>query len=103
MATDGQPDPNSRRTGIVRRGQVSRRQESRQLRDLVAVGIVIPVLPFYALHFGASPKVVTLLSTTFSLGQFLMSPGGGMPSSAVNLPDEPPSSATVTTAVRLLV
>lgn len=42
--------------------------------NLVAFGIVIPVLPFYAQHFGASPKLVTLLSTTFSLGSFLMSP-----------------------------
>ena len=42
--------------------------------NLVAFGIVIPVLPFYAQHFGASPKLVTLLSTTFSLGAFVMSP-----------------------------
>jgi MFS family permease len=42
--------------------------------DLVGFGIVLPVLPFYAEHFGASPQVVTLLSTGFSLAQFLMSP-----------------------------
>jgi MFS family permease len=42
--------------------------------DLLAFGIVIPVLPFYALHFEASPATVTLLSTTFSLAQFVMSP-----------------------------
>ncbi len=35
--------------------------------------------------------------------QLRMSPTGGMPSSSRSTPDEPPSSATVTTAVRLLV
>lgn len=42
--------------------------------DLVAFGIVIPVLPYYAEHFGASPSVVTLLSASFSLAQFAMAP-----------------------------
>jgi DHA1 family tetracycline resistance protein-like MFS transporter len=42
--------------------------------DLLAFGIIIPVLPFYATHHGASPAVVALLSTTFSLSQFVMSP-----------------------------
>lgn len=42
--------------------------------DLVAFGIIIPVLPFYAESFGASPQVVTLLSTAFSLAQFAASP-----------------------------
>ena len=35
--------------------------------------------------------------------QLRMSPTGAMPSSSRSLPDEPPSSATVTIAVRLLV
>ena len=35
--------------------------------------------------------------------QFRMSPTGGIPSSSRRAPDEPPSSATVTIAVRLLV
>ena len=35
--------------------------------------------------------------------QLRMSPTGGMPSSSRSTPDEPPSSATVTIAVRLLV
>ncbi len=35
--------------------------------------------------------------------QLRMSPIGGMPISSRSLPDEPPSSATVTTAVMLLV
>ncbi|HWB75720.1 MAG TPA: MFS transporter [Nannocystaceae bacterium] len=42
--------------------------------DLLGFGIVIPVLPYYATEHGASPAVVTLLSTTFSLAQFVMSP-----------------------------
>jgi hypothetical protein len=35
--------------------------------------------------------------------QFRMSPIGGTPISVRSLPDDPPSSATVTTAVMLLV
>lgn len=42
--------------------------------DLVAFGIIMPVLPYYAQAFGASPFVVTLLSTTFSLAQFGFAP-----------------------------
>ncbi len=42
--------------------------------DLVGFGIIIPVLPFYASSFGASPQTVTLLSTTFSLAQFGAAP-----------------------------
>jgi len=42
--------------------------------DLVAFGIIIPVLPYYAESFGASAKVVTLLSTTYSLAQFAFAP-----------------------------
>jgi len=42
--------------------------------DLVAFGIIIPVLPFYAEHFGAAVWQVTLLSTVFSLSQFVMAP-----------------------------
>jgi multidrug resistance protein len=42
--------------------------------DLVAFGIIIPVLPFFAEAYGASAQVVTLLSTAFSLAQFVASP-----------------------------
>ncbi|MCB9570220.1 MAG: MFS transporter [Myxococcales bacterium] len=42
--------------------------------DLVSFGLIIPVLPFYAEHFGAPVWMVTLLSTVFSLAQFVMSP-----------------------------
>lgn len=42
--------------------------------DLFAFGIIIPVLPYYAKAHGASAALVTLLSTSFSLAQFVMSP-----------------------------
>jgi len=42
--------------------------------DLVSFGIIIPVLPFYAENFGAAVWQVTLLSTVFSLSQFVMAP-----------------------------
>ena len=42
--------------------------------DLVGFGIIIPLTPFYAEHFGASPDVVTLLTPTYSLAQFIFAP-----------------------------
>jgi MFS transporter, DHA1 family, tetracycline resistance protein len=42
--------------------------------DLLGFGIIIPLLPFYAEHFGASALTVGLLSTSFSLAQFLFAP-----------------------------
>jgi multidrug resistance protein len=42
--------------------------------DLMAFGMILPVLPYYAEDFGASPVVVALLSTAFSLAQFVSSP-----------------------------
>ena len=45
--------------------------------DLVGFGIIIPLLPFYAQTFGASALVVGLLSTSFSLMQFLFAPVWG--------------------------
>jgi MFS family permease len=42
--------------------------------DLAGFGIILPVLPYYAESFGASATTVALLSTAFSLAQFLMSP-----------------------------
>ena len=42
--------------------------------DLVAFGMILPVLPYYAESHGGSPAVVALLSTAFSFAQFLMSP-----------------------------
>lgn len=42
--------------------------------DLVGFGIIIPLLPFYAQYFGATPQVVTLVVATFSLMQFICIP-----------------------------
>lgn len=47
------------------------------LTDLIGFGIVIPLLPFYAEHFGASPNTVTLVMATYSAGQLLMAPVWG--------------------------
>jgi multidrug resistance protein len=45
--------------------------------DLIGFGIIIPLMPFYAETFGASALVVGLLSTVFSLMQFLFAPFWG--------------------------
>lgn len=42
--------------------------------DLVGFGIVIPLLPFYAGHHGASPFEVTALMAVYSGAQFLTAP-----------------------------
>jgi multidrug resistance protein len=42
--------------------------------DLLGFGIIIPLLPFYAESFGASAITIGLLSTVFSLMQFLVAP-----------------------------
>ena len=42
--------------------------------NLVGFGIIIPLLPFYAGTFGASPLIIGLLFATFSLCQLIASP-----------------------------
>jgi DHA1 family tetracycline resistance protein-like MFS transporter len=42
--------------------------------DLVGFGLVIPLLPFYAVRFGASPQQVTLLMAAYSLMQLFTAP-----------------------------
>lgn len=42
--------------------------------DLVGFGVVIPLLPFYGVHFGASPTAVTWMMACYSLAQFFFSP-----------------------------
>jgi DHA1 family tetracycline resistance protein-like MFS transporter len=42
--------------------------------NLVGFGIIIPLLPFYAETFGASPFVIGLLFASFSLSQLLAAP-----------------------------
>jgi MFS family permease len=47
------------------------------LIDLIGFGLVIPLLPFYAARFGASPQVVTALMAVFSLASMLTAPFWG--------------------------
>jgi multidrug resistance protein len=44
------------------------------LVDVIGFGIVVPILPYYVTSFGASPIVVTLMFSSFSLCAFLSSP-----------------------------
>src|SRR5205809_3397960 len=44
------------------------------LVNLVGFGIIIPLLPFYAQTFGASPLVIGLLFASFSLSQLFAAP-----------------------------
>ncbi len=45
--------------------------------DLVGFGIVLPLLPYYAESYGASALLVGLLSTSYSLMQFIFTPVWG--------------------------
>jgi DHA1 family tetracycline resistance protein-like MFS transporter len=47
------------------------------LVNLIGFGIIIPLLPFYAETFGASPIVIGLLFASFSLCQLIASPALG--------------------------
>ncbi len=47
------------------------------LVDLIGFGLYIPLLPFYAEHFNASPFMVGLTMATFSLTQFISAPFWG--------------------------
>ncbi|MCZ6467053.1 MAG: MFS transporter, partial [Alphaproteobacteria bacterium] len=42
--------------------------------DLVGFGLIIPLLPFYAEAFNATPFVVGLVMATYSLTQFVAAP-----------------------------
>jgi len=42
--------------------------------DLVGFGLVIPLLPFYAVRFGGSPQQVTMLLAVYSLMSLLAAP-----------------------------
>jgi len=42
--------------------------------DLIGFGIIIPLLPFYAEFFQASPFMVGLIMATYSLAQFISAP-----------------------------
>lgn len=45
--------------------------------DLIGFGVVIPILPFYAEHYGADSIVLGLLLSCFAAMQFLFSPFWG--------------------------
>jgi MFS family permease len=47
------------------------------LVDLVGFGLVIPLLPFYAVRFGATAPEVTWLLATYFLCQLLAAPFWG--------------------------
>ncbi len=42
--------------------------------DLVGFGVIIPLLPFYGVHFGAGPAEVTWMMACYSLAQLFSSP-----------------------------
>ena len=42
--------------------------------DVLGIGIIIPVLPFYLVSFGASTKTITLLFTIFAICAFFSAP-----------------------------
>ena len=42
--------------------------------DLVGFGVIVPLLPFYAEHFQASPQTVTLLMAIYYFMQFFSAP-----------------------------
>jgi len=44
------------------------------LVDVLGLTILLPLLPFYAEHFGASPTVVGLLVSTYALCQLVAGP-----------------------------
>src|SRR5438094_9191968 len=46
--------------------------------NLIGFGIIIPLLPFYAQTFGASPLTIGLLFASFSLSQLLATPALGV-------------------------
>ena len=48
------------------------------LIDLIGFGIIIPLLPFYAEYFHATPDVVTLVMATYSLAQLFAAPLWGL-------------------------
>jgi MFS family permease len=51
--------------------------------DLVGFGMILPLLPFYAASFGASPFEIGLLFASYSLAQFACSPLWGQLSDRV--------------------
>ena len=44
--------------------------------DLIGFGIIIPLLPFYAEYYNASPAEVGFLMAIYSVTQFISAPLG---------------------------
>ena len=42
--------------------------------DLIGFGIVLPILPLWAQHFGAGAAVIGILSASYSLMQVIFAP-----------------------------
>ena len=68
--------------------------------DLVGFGLVIPLLPFYAARFAASPLQMTTLFATYSLMSMLAAPLWGRLSESLTS-DWAPSGDAGVTEVRL--
>jgi DHA1 family tetracycline resistance protein-like MFS transporter len=51
--------------------------------DIVGFSMMIPMLPYFVTHFGASASVVGLLMATFSFCQFVAAPVWGMASDRI--------------------
>ena len=51
--------------------------------DIVGFSMLIPMLPYFVTHFGASPYVVGLLVATFSFCQFVSAPLWGIVSDRI--------------------
>ena len=45
-----------------------------QITEVLGFSLILPFLPFYAQSYGATPFVVGLILTVFSLFQFISSP-----------------------------
>ncbi|HEX6990295.1 MAG TPA: MFS transporter, partial [Gemmatimonadales bacterium] len=64
------------------RSREKQREQFRQLTVLIAVAfvdmigfmLVLPVLPFYALNFGATPTQVGWILAAFSIAQLVSAP-----------------------------
>jgi len=50
---------------------------------LMGFGIILPLFPFYAERLGASPEIITLTMSVFSLGQFFAAPFWGRMSDSI--------------------
>lgn len=69
----------------VRTGSPGTRDQLRQLWvliitscvDMIGFAIVLPLMPFYALRFHATPEMIGLLVASFSIAQLLISPFWG--------------------------